>query len=274
MNLDGAQWDADALRWRGLTFRFQDHRVGVPGPVGPHFQFFKDRALVAEFEEFFSRRPDFQAHQILELGIFDGGSLAFWAEALHPRLLVGIDYGQRGDSDYFQAYLTARRPGIRTYWGVDQADRARLEAILAADFDGPLDLVLDDASHHYAETKASFEILFPHVRPGGFYVIEDWSWWHWPEYQAYSPYRGHVPLSRLVQELVEATGTRGGAIQAVTVLGTVAVVERGPAPLPQTFTIESQIFRDPIHHPRALWPLLRQVAAEIWSRLRHGRIHA
>ena len=47
-----------------------------------------------------------------------------------------------------------------------------------------LDLVVDDASHTYEETKASFEILFPLLQPGGIYLIEDWSWAHTPHYQA------------------------------------------------------------------------------------------
>ena len=38
----------------------------------------------------------------------------------------------------------------------------------------PLDLVIDDASHLYGPTMASFEVLFPRLRPGGLYVIEDW----------------------------------------------------------------------------------------------------
>ena len=37
-----------------------------------------------------------------------------------------------------------------------------------------IDLVIDDASHRLAETRSSFESLFPHVRPGGLFIIEDW----------------------------------------------------------------------------------------------------
>jgi hypothetical protein len=45
---------------------------------------------------------------------------------------------------------------------------------------GPLDLVVDDCSHLYEPTRASFNELFPRLRPGGAYVIEDWVWAHTP----------------------------------------------------------------------------------------------
>ena len=60
-----------------------------------------------------------------------------------------------------------------------QADRARLESIVDAEIGhAALDLVIDDASHLFPETCVSFNLLFPRLRPGGLYVIEDWSWQH------------------------------------------------------------------------------------------------
>ena len=65
---------------------------------------------------------------------------------------------------------------MRPFYGVDQSDRVRLTEIVDAEFDGELlDLVLDDASHEYLPTRTSFEVLFPRLRPGGVFVIEDWT---------------------------------------------------------------------------------------------------
>lgn len=113
---------------------------------------------------------------IVELGIAEGGSaalLALWAD---PRKLVTIDNEPSrlaALDDFAEARgLTDR---LSPYFGVDQADRQRLLEIMAAEFAGaPLDLVIDDASHAYWPTRASFETLFPLLRPGGTYVIEDW----------------------------------------------------------------------------------------------------
>jgi hypothetical protein len=65
---------------------------------------------------------------------------------------------------------------VTTHYGVDQEDRQRMNEIMAAEFPDGLDLVIDDASHRYEPTKSSFETVFPFLRPGGIFVIEDWSW--------------------------------------------------------------------------------------------------
>jgi hypothetical protein len=38
---------------------------------------------------------------------------------------------------------------------------------------GPFDIIIDDASHLSSLTIASFELLWPHLKPGGWYVVED-----------------------------------------------------------------------------------------------------
>jgi hypothetical protein len=64
---------------------------------------------------------------VVELGMFDGGSIAFWFQHFDPDMIVGVDLAQREDSAYFRAYLTRpRRQRIKTYWGTNQADQARL----------------------------------------------------------------------------------------------------------------------------------------------------
>ena len=66
---------------------------------------------------------------------------------------------------------------VRPYYGVDQVDSARLVTIVAEEFgDERLDLVVDDASHSLEPTRTSFETLFPRLRDGGLYLIEDWNW--------------------------------------------------------------------------------------------------
>jgi len=64
--------------------------------------------------------------------------------------------------------------------GVDQADAARLSGLLDRYFsDRTVDLAIDDASHLYGPTRTAFEVVFPYLRPGGIYLIEDWGWAHW-----------------------------------------------------------------------------------------------
>ena len=73
-----------------------------------------------------------------------------------------------------------------------------LRQIVEGELADELDLVVDDASHTYEETRASFEFLFPLLSPGGVYVIEDWSWAHPPTTKRQTlpfPISGRYPTS-------------------------------------------------------------------------------
>lgn len=61
-----------------------------------------------------------------------------------------------------------------------QDDPAFLEHVVATT--GPLDIVIDDGSHRNAHVIASFEALFPHLREGGIYAVEDTQTSYWPSY--------------------------------------------------------------------------------------------
>jgi hypothetical protein len=140
---------------------------------------------------------------------------------------VSVDIMTNGDSPYFTSWRRENQleDTVRTYWGVDQADREQLTAIVDREFgDEPLDLVIDDASHLYAPTKASFEVLFPRLRPGGLYIIEDWATDHHPA--AGSP---DVPpvLGTVIHQLVGCVASIDPMVRQVTLFRGMAAIERG-----------------------------------------------
>jgi Methyltransferase domain len=165
------------IEWRSDTV------VGVDGTEydlwerddGPtdRLRLYKSRQMVESYGPIIA---EFPRANVVEMGIFGGGSTAFFAQVLAPRKLIAIDI--RPDPvEELESFLVRRSltDRVRPHYGVDQSDRARLTEIIEAEFgEAPLDLVLDDASHLYHPTKRSFEILFPRLRPGGLYVIEDW----------------------------------------------------------------------------------------------------
>ena len=69
-----------------------------------------------------------------------------------------------------------------------------LLGIVEQEFGGALDMVMDDASHIYEPTLASFQILFTLLPEGGLYIIEDWAWNTDRISFAYSPL-GPVPVA-------------------------------------------------------------------------------
>ena len=249
-------WLEDRMLMDGLVFRLQ-HYLSDNWELGDQcFMFFKTRALVIQYQAFFASQQNFRPQNVFELGLWDGGSLAFWFENLRPKKQVGIDIQQKSDSDYFRSYIADRGLGeqLKTNWGVDQSDAETIRGIVGREFDSPLDLVIDDASHFYGPTKSSFECLFPLLRPGGLYVIEDWAWEHWDEFKSPHPMAKEEGLSRLIMELVAATGTSRTLIKSLTIYRGFTVIERGEAELQGQagFELRDHIWTRPISESNSL----------------------
>lgn len=176
---------------------------------------------------------------ILDIGIHQGGSTVLFDLLFKPDRLVAIDDGVGVPA--LAEYIAARRRAGRVipYFGQDQGDRAALRRILAQHFPLGLDLVVDDASHQYEPTRASFECAFPLLRPGGWYVVEDWGWNYWPGIWQEQAVIAGLPLSRLVLELAVAQAAITSSpdmpklIDEVRIVANAAAVRRGNGTWPQ-----------------------------------------
>lgn len=244
--LDRLEWHGDRVLLDDLVFRLGDVENGELEAGPDSFDLRKPRPIVEECRDLFAAHPGFQPQRILELGIWDGGSTAFWFELFDPLKHVAVDLFSREDSDYFKRFVASRNAAdrIATYWSTDQSDKERLREIVGESFDGPLDLVIDDASHLYVPTKASFEVLFPLLAPGGLYVVEDWPWGHVGTYrEPEHPWADETPLTELVLELVRALGSAPAFIRRVHVYFAFVVVERGSAEIsdPTAFSLDELV---------------------------------
>jgi demethylmacrocin O-methyltransferase len=70
-------------------------------------------------------------------------------------------------------------PRIKTFQG-SQTDRKVLNKIM--DQIGEPDIIIDDGSHINEHVIETFMILFPKLKNGGIYVIEDTETSYWPDY--------------------------------------------------------------------------------------------
>jgi cephalosporin hydroxylase len=265
---DRLVWQRDRMLLDDLVFRLERYR-SADWNGGDHFRFYKIKELVDQYANFFSRRSDFHPERVMELGIYDGGSTAFWYELFWPQKQVALDIQDQTDTPYFRRYVESRGVGgrIKTYWKTIQSDKARLRTIVETEFDGPLDLVIDDASHLYRQTRASFEALFPLLMPSGLYIIEDWAWGHWPEYSSPDhPWAGKEPLTQLVVELIEAAGTSNQLISSIVVYQGFVVLERGPQQLDKAtnFNLEDYTIRRPARRqPSVFLQLARKLQRKL-----------
>lgn len=238
--LQGVTFGPDRFELAGFTFLLQHQRPENTSPDG--FVVYKQPRQLSQYQALFAQ-TGFAPRTMLELGIWDGGSAAFWTEALGLEAYVAIDLQERGDSEYFRSWLARRGHGrVRTHWGVDQTDAAALAAILEPDL-REIDIVIDDASHMPGPTIRSFEILFPRVRPGGWYVIEDWAWALQPEFQSKShPWSVLPALHPVIHRLIELQGSKPDMIEAIHVLPEAVVVVRGTA-VPEDLDVKTEIAR-------------------------------
>ncbi len=112
-----------------------------------------------------------QEVKLLELGIYKGGSLQLWRDYFPQGIIAGLDLSPPGIYD-----PTGR---IRVYQG-QQEDVLLLDRIAQETAPDGFDVIIDDCSHIGELTRISFWHLFDHhLRPGGLYVIEDWSTGYW-----------------------------------------------------------------------------------------------
>jgi methyltransferase family protein len=126
--------------------------------------------------------------RLLEIGVLDGASLRAWRRYFPRATVHGIDLDPR----------CAVHEGV--FIG-SQGDPAFLREVAARA--GPFDVVIDDGSHLGHDVLASMLALWPHVRPGGCYVIEDLHAAYW---EAEWTGRGAMPL---LFELVDCCMKRG-----------------------------------------------------------------
>lgn len=100
---------------------------------------------------------------LVEIGVFNGGSLDMWRAYLGPQArIVGVDVNPD--------CAALAKPGIEIVIG-DQGDRAFLRSLLER-FPAP-HIVLDDGGHHMHQQVAAFEELYPQLHPEGVYMCED-----------------------------------------------------------------------------------------------------
>lgn len=120
---------------------------------------------------------------------FRAPSLEMWRAYFPNATLFGFDI------DDFSAVKIDRCEIIRG----DMSSRTDLARLLAA-ADGGFDIVIDDGSHASHHQQIALGVLFPHVRPGGLYIIEDLIW------QDEQLERENAPKTRDLLRLFQVTG--------------------------------------------------------------------
>jgi hypothetical protein len=123
-----------------------------------------------KFDQFFSHHA-IEPAAILEIGVYQGQSTKVFATRYPNATIVALDLELRPID--FSGY-----PNVK-YLQCDQADQNRLNEIISAHFPQGIDLVIEDASHIGALSTITFHTVFPRLKSGGLYIVEDWGTGYW-----------------------------------------------------------------------------------------------
>jgi hypothetical protein len=167
-----------------------------------------------------------------------------FADMWEKAKIVSIDMQPQNDEVIKHLEKLGLSDRVKLFYGIRQENRNKIVEILEGELESKVDFVVDDASHRYGFTKATFQIVFPYLINGGYYVIEDWGWAHWKEWQAPNHYSGDVAMSNLVFELIMASASSPRIIAKVIVNSNMCIIEKSLncPPLDSTFKLDDLYF--------------------------------
>jgi len=106
-----------------------------------------------------------QTKKLVEIGVYHGASIRLWHDYFLNATIYGVDKNSRMEIFFStnQKYkdrckiITGDSTNINTY----------------NDIPNDIDIVIDDGSHRLVDQIKTFDLLFPKLKIGGLYIIED-----------------------------------------------------------------------------------------------------
>jgi len=112
--------------------------------------------------------------KILELGVANGGSLELWNKYfVNAEIIIGVD----GDKNCSK--LIFEEDNVKVLIGLFE-DEDFLSNLINTY--GMFDVIIDDGGHTNSQQLGSLAFLFPFLKYGGTYIIEDTHTSYWSDY--------------------------------------------------------------------------------------------
>lgn len=126
------------------------------------------------YEQLFNRFRDSEIN-FLELGVLNGRSLAMWSDYFEKGQIYGIDINLKR---YHQTYPELVDLGAYTNKNVNviEVDLTQLNdfnQVIETKLPSEFEVIIDDALHQSKAQFNNFKLLFPRIKEGGIYAIED-----------------------------------------------------------------------------------------------------
>ncbi len=138
-----------------------------------------------------------QPIKMLEIGIYKGCGVKLWENYLPHAELHFMDIS----FDKVEYFSNRSR-----YYLADQGKWEDLQRVIA-ESGGKFDVIIDDGGHTMQQQITSFKALFPHLKKGGLYIIEDLGTSYWREYGGHgsldNPKSGPGTTIQFLKDLVD-----------------------------------------------------------------------
>lgn len=145
--------------------------------------------------------------KFLEIGFLVGGSARMWDKYFSQAELHFMDIS----NELFEKYGHGLSNRCH-FHVVDQSNTIQLEEFITK-VGGDFDVIIDDGGHHMHQQLNSFKTLFPTLKSGGIYVIEDLHTSYWARFggsgEIGSPNADGQTTIRFLQGLVDDVGYIG-----------------------------------------------------------------
>lgn len=123
----------------------------------------KWHGYASTYEKYFGHLRD-EPIKLLEIGTQFGLGLKSFAEYFHRGEMYGVDISMDFKTDDAHIHLFQGDQSNRHFWA---------QFIPEVQFE----IIIDDAGHHASAQKVCFEAMWPRVKPGFWYAIEDVFTW-------------------------------------------------------------------------------------------------
>lgn len=157
------------------------------GPSGHNY--------IHKYQMFFEQYRDLPI-KVLEIGVDKGHSVKMWKEYFPLAEITAIDILEEC-KQYQEERVTIEIGNSNDTEFIDRLNN---------DY-GPFDIVIDDGSHKNEDMAFSLNYLFPLLKAGGVYVVEDMHACYWPWVQT----NLNSNFTNLLKELLDSINRHGKA---------------------------------------------------------------
>ena len=117
-----------------------------------------------------------EVRNVTEVGVATGQSLKVWHDYFPSAAICGIDVfnGEGVEQNEKRVWSElAHFKRVQLFRANSQQENSVAALGLAP---ASMDIVIDDGDHTFAGQERTLQVMWPYVRPGGYYVIEDIDW--------------------------------------------------------------------------------------------------